>query len=170
MEKLKLFRNAITVVMPGDSGIREVAKGIKCFCWGRSNSNDVVITDIQRKGANSTITLNYQQRTNSFIIPFIDEASIENAITCWCTMIVCGISPADGFMLGCARLPNDLHALCLTRTLLDYSLGNSLVDLAFPRLHGAGHLERHRVRIQAVRLALAVAAQRRHHRPDVVLK
>jgi UDP-N-acetylmuramyl pentapeptide synthase len=37
----------------------------------------------------------YKEKEIECLIPFRDEASIENAIVCWATMLAMGYSPAD---------------------------------------------------------------------------
>ena len=90
-EKLKLFKSVDILIAPGDNDlINKIIKtsGINCFLWGNDKNFDVEIANIKKERSLTTITLNYKQKTINFSIPFSDDASIENAITCCCTMLV----------------------------------------------------------------------------------
>ena len=101
-EKLKLFmhsdlliycsdhpdiNNAVTTfknnVRPGDD--------LKLFSWSKKESAALKIISIEKKDALTVIDTLYQDKPLSFAIPFYDEASIENAITCCCVLLQLGI-------------------------------------------------------------------------------
>lgn len=70
-------------------------KGFKTLTWTRKNLDaDVVIKTVEKKNSYTEITAEYQQEVYSFTIPLTDEASIENAIHCWMTMMYLKIDPA----------------------------------------------------------------------------
>jgi Alr-MurF fusion protein len=94
-EKLKLFKNVEILIYCSDN--KELAKAVKAyadekklslFSWGSRNKVSLKITSKARKGKFSTITAIYQEREVKIVIPFTDEASIENAIHCWCIMLL----------------------------------------------------------------------------------
>jgi alanine racemase len=71
------------------------------FTWSKKSSAAVLqITEIHKQDLRSTITSQYQHTvesvasTLSITIPFIDEASVENAINAWCVMLQLNINPA----------------------------------------------------------------------------
>ncbi|HEV8287034.1 MAG TPA: bifunctional UDP-N-acetylmuramoyl-tripeptide:D-alanyl-D-alanine ligase/alanine racemase [Chitinophagaceae bacterium] len=100
-EKLKLFTHASKVIAKGDDAwiTRQMVKvGTNNFFWGKNKSSDLEVVSVERKNSHSEITLSLPGRqagfkldTLNFSIPFIDEASIENAVTCCSLMLVAGI-------------------------------------------------------------------------------
>jgi len=100
-EKLNLFKKVKTLIYNSDhkevhgsvikSGILE---NIETFSWGSGTDNDLVIVDIHKNGTRSVISGNYKESNSDIIIPFIDDASIENAIHCWATMLYMGYDNA----------------------------------------------------------------------------
>ncbi len=96
-EKLNLFIKVNTLIYNTDqkevhgaiikSGILE---NVRTFCWGKDNSCDFKITNIISKDKQSTIYGTYANEVFDITIPFTDDASIENAIQCWITMLYFG--------------------------------------------------------------------------------
>jgi Alr-MurF fusion protein len=84
-EKLKLFQNADIVI--GQDKYLEGFSKKKKFTWGKSSSNNLQITSIQTSQSSTTINGSFLFYPTTITIPFIDEASIENAINCWCVML-----------------------------------------------------------------------------------
>ena len=94
-EKLELFRHSHTLVYCRDykeiheeiskaSYLQEIHK----VAWSRDSPADLFITEIRKDQFESIIDAVYQERQISIAIPFIDEASIENAIHCWMVMLI----------------------------------------------------------------------------------
>jgi alanine racemase len=93
-EKLKLFTHANKVIARGDDAwiTRQMLKvGMNNFFWGKNKSSDLHIISIEKENSQTKITLHYKSRSFDVSIPFIDDASIENAITCCSLMLVAGI-------------------------------------------------------------------------------
>jgi alanine racemase len=93
-EKLKLFAHANKVISKGDDAwiTRQMMRlEINNFFWGRNMTSDLQVISVGRKDSQTEITLNYKHETFQFSIPFIDEGSIENAITCCSLLLVAGI-------------------------------------------------------------------------------
>jgi alanine racemase len=101
-EKLNLFVNAGILIYCKDyadinqsiAEINALSKGsdetenkIKTFTWSMSTTADVQVTSVLQKANNSYITCQYLGKQLDFEIPFIDKASVENAIHCACTML-----------------------------------------------------------------------------------
>lgn len=95
-EKLKLFENAeVLICQADDELINEGLKvfnakrksPLKIFSWGENEEATVQIKKIERENVNAHIELEYDGDPIAITIPFNDDASIENAITC----AVCGI-------------------------------------------------------------------------------
>jgi len=99
-EKLKLFTKVDTLVYCLDHSevqniiIRsEILENIKSFTWSRKQKADLFINDIVRKSLKETsITGTFKETKATITIPFIDDASIENAIHCWAVMLHLGYS------------------------------------------------------------------------------
>jgi len=96
-EKFKLFTKVKTLVYCIDQkelqeGIIKTGllKNIDTFTWSRKTSADLQITTVCRDGHTMQLTGLYQDAEISIAIPFTDEASIENAIHCWATMLLMG--------------------------------------------------------------------------------
>ena len=104
-EKLRLFVKAgMLIYNCDDPDINEAANNFKnnvrpeddfrLFSWGKKEGATVQIISIEKNGDQTAITLNTKLLTlNSkfltlnFNIPFTDNASIENAITCCCVLL-----------------------------------------------------------------------------------
>ncbi|MEP7230748.1 MAG: bifunctional UDP-N-acetylmuramoyl-tripeptide:D-alanyl-D-alanine ligase/alanine racemase [Ginsengibacter sp.] len=99
-EKLKLFTHADILVFPGDdkvlkkevidfkTRIKKTKNDLNLFSWGKTDSNDLQILSVSKIKNSTKITGAYKGKNSSVTIPFADDASIENAISCWCTLIV----------------------------------------------------------------------------------
>ena len=94
-EKLKLFTKVKALIYCTDQ--KELTEGIiktgltrniSTFTWSRKHEADLQITSIHNDGHSSTFSAIYKNSDISISIPFIDEASVENAIHCWATMLL----------------------------------------------------------------------------------
>jgi len=97
-EKLKLFTKVnILIYSPDFPDIQEtiirseLLDTIHAFTWSKKQDADLRIKNIFRKGNKKTrITGIYKKKETEIEIPFTDEASVENAIHCWATMLYLG--------------------------------------------------------------------------------
>jgi len=96
-EKLNLFKKVKTLIYNTDhkevhgAVIRSgVLENISTFCWGKDDSCALKISEIISKDGNSIIYGNFGNKSYDIKIPFMDEASIENAIHCWVAMLYFG--------------------------------------------------------------------------------
>lgn len=100
-EKLKLFVNSDTLVYCRDHElihnkvIREPSlKKVKKFTWSREQEAGLQVIHITPVSSTETkLTGIFKNREMSVILPFTDEASIENAIHCWALMLLLGFEP-----------------------------------------------------------------------------
>ena len=97
-EKLDLFRHVETLVYCKDYLILQeelsqypFASQPKLFSWSRRSSADLQVGRVEKKGGITEIQGIYHHNFIRIKIPFVDEASIENAIHCWATMLLLGI-------------------------------------------------------------------------------
>ncbi len=96
-EKLNLFKKVETLIYNTDhkevhgavirSGILET---IETFCWGKDDSSDLKIQTIEKTTSGTSIQSTYLNEKINISIPFSDDASIENALHCWATMLYLG--------------------------------------------------------------------------------
>lgn len=96
-EKVKLFRNADVIIYNSDNKLIEIAivqANLKAdlLSWGKKPSSRVQLLDVARDG-NVVLSLKYQNQTLQFEIAFSDDASIENAMQCICTLLYLGFAP-----------------------------------------------------------------------------
>ena len=96
-EKLILFKNAEILIYCSDNKLVEISiaqsgfKG-KLFSWGKSDKATVQILSVERTSSNTKVTFKYSGSENSIVIPFTDDASIENGLQCLSVMLYLGIN------------------------------------------------------------------------------
>lgn len=64
---------------------------LKLFTWSQKSEATLRITQVEKAAGSTTISGIYEEKEMSIRIPFIDAASIENAIHCWCLLLLLGI-------------------------------------------------------------------------------
>ena len=103
MEKLELMHDTEVMVYCSDNDIvsrcirRMQYKGEK-VAWSRCDENVAFFVKSVESGKRkdeSRITYIYQGEENTYAIPFIDEASIENSITCAAVALHLGLTPSQ---------------------------------------------------------------------------
>jgi alanine racemase len=90
-EKLQLFPKAEVVIGPAKL-LTDLSE--KKFTWGRNSDASLQIENLHHSKAGTRIEAVYREEKIALQIPFSDEASIQNAITCWCVMIYLGKTQA----------------------------------------------------------------------------
>lgn len=100
-EKLKLFTKVDTLVYCSDhtevqSGIirSQLLHTIKSFTWSSKVDADLNIKGITKSSRQTKIDAEFRDQAMEISIPFIDDASIENAIHCWCVMLLLDFDPS----------------------------------------------------------------------------
>ncbi len=96
-EKLKLFKNCRLLVYNYEQMLdyRKQIDTPERFIWSRKfEQADLYVFSEAIISKNYYMRAMYQQKEIECIIPFRDEASVENAIICWATMLALGYSPA----------------------------------------------------------------------------
>ncbi|MDP4266279.1 MAG: bifunctional UDP-N-acetylmuramoyl-tripeptide:D-alanyl-D-alanine ligase/alanine racemase [Bacteroidota bacterium] len=93
-EKLKLFTKVETLIYCSDyHSIKEriirseIFNNKNLLSWSKSTNADLLITSINKQNQKTEIKGIYKNNELDIKIPFIDDASIENAIHCWLTML-----------------------------------------------------------------------------------
>lgn len=89
-EKLKLFANSKELIGKGKDLMpfkQSVPSSVQFKSWGFSLQNEFVIQSIHTEGKSSAVSILHQEKELQFIVPFMDNASVENSISCICTML-----------------------------------------------------------------------------------
>ena len=98
-EKIFLFEKAGTIIYSNDDA--NISKAIEAFAskssinlfsWGKNDATKLHIISIHKNHGNTTLNIFYNSTNFSLIIPFADDASIENAIACICVLLYLNIS------------------------------------------------------------------------------
>ena len=93
-EKLKLFKQADILI--GEHDLLHHLKDLpELFTWGKNPYATLQIASINKRHDNATITAIYNGYEWIITIPFTDNASINNAISCLCMMIYMGIEKEE---------------------------------------------------------------------------
>jgi alanine racemase len=87
-EKLKLAKNAKTIIF--NSAYTDLTDEIqeKKFSWGYKSEDNVQIKSIQKDLQGTSIQAIFQDKLIEIRIPFTDDASIENACHCWACLLL----------------------------------------------------------------------------------
>lgn len=107
-EKLRLFEHAEIIIYCKDylqvkEGVRllrlrqqihaSTSKPISLFSWSVQTEAALRIVSVNKNISTTFVSALYEGEQLSVIIPFTDDASIENAITCWCTLLHLKLEP-----------------------------------------------------------------------------
>lgn len=91
-EKLKLFENCKTIILKKDTEVLKLLNpGLKTFTWNFDDGADVKIS-LTPMGNATALDVTYGPNKFTASVPFIDEASIENAITSAMVLLHMGYS------------------------------------------------------------------------------
>jgi len=97
-EKLKLFKDCQLLIGQYETLLdyKKQNPASTTFCWSRqfNQANLYVFSETTIK-KNYYLRAMFKEQEIECLIPFTDQASIENAITCWSTMLALGYSPAE---------------------------------------------------------------------------
>jgi alanine racemase len=97
-EKLKLFKNCRLLIHNYDQLIdykKEMPAG-KCFTWSRNfNQADLYVFSETVIKKNYYLRAKFGGKEIECLVPFRDQASVENAIVCWATMLALGYTPVE---------------------------------------------------------------------------
>jgi alanine racemase len=99
-EKLNLFSRVETLIYCSDHAEvqeiiikSEILDSIGSFTWSRKQPADLFIKEVHKDGKKNTKIVGvFKENILEISIPFSDEASVENAIHCWATMLLLGYS------------------------------------------------------------------------------
>jgi len=98
IEKLRLFKNCKQLIFNYDELI-SYEKNINVperFTWSQNFKQvDLYVFSETIISRNFYLRAKYKGKEIECLVPFMDEASVENAITCWATMLALGYSPVE---------------------------------------------------------------------------
>lgn len=96
-EKMILFRNTEVVIarkedVEGREDVLELlGDHIRLYTWGSGEDNDFVVKSISKTGEGMVIVMRSGDAEQHFGIPLTDDASVANAITCYCVLSYLGV-------------------------------------------------------------------------------
>ena len=100
-EKLRLFHEAKVIIYPYDDiTIRQCVaeadmKG-ELLPWSTTDTNaPLYINKVEKHDADTTITYTFKGREGEYVLPFIDEASVENSISCVAVALYLGLTQKE---------------------------------------------------------------------------
>ncbi len=103
-EKLKLFVNTGVLVYCADdpdmneavnsfkNNVRAGGDAFELFSWSKKETATLQIISVETDNRQTAIAAQWKEQPVNFSIPFTDEASVENAITCCCVLLHLGIN------------------------------------------------------------------------------
>lgn len=97
-EKMVLFKNSSLVIgrqidlETRMDVVEMLGEDIKLMTWGITEGNDVVIKEIDKGSTETTIGISFSATDIKIVIPFTDDASIENTITCCAVLLQLGVN------------------------------------------------------------------------------
>ena len=98
-EKLKLFTSCEILIYCRDHELidkyimdSDLSGNVRLFKWSLSRQADLSILRINKSSGVTILTGVYQGNTYDVKIPFVDRASIENAVHVWAALLCLGIS------------------------------------------------------------------------------
>ena len=134
-EKLQLFLHCQVLIYCTDhkavhSAIvsQEAFRQVRRFTWGRGEENDIQLLDTQVRENDTVLSVSYLQKTYTFVIPFVDRASAENAMHCIALLFYLGFD-ADFIAQGCTHLAPVAMRLEMKEALNDSLLVNDSYSL-----------------------------------------
>ncbi len=90
-EKAILFKRCTEVIVNTDNDdlitVLKQETRAQLFTWGKNNINTVSVTSLEKKETATYVSLSYNHEHFTITLPFIDDASVQNAITCICVLL-----------------------------------------------------------------------------------
>lgn len=123
-EKLLLFKNCpVLIARNKDIGGKKelIGKNTNLLTWGSAETNEFVIRSIKKERERTIISIVHNSEEFAIAIPFVEEASVENAISCCCLLLVLGYKKEV-----IAERLSKLHAIDM-RLQLKHSINDCLV-------------------------------------------
>lgn len=101
LEKLALFKDSDCIIYNGDSALisdtfEKMCLGTREIAWSHKDKNGpLYIIKVTKEEENTRIRYSYLQYEGEFVIPFVGDAAVENAIHCLAVMLYLGKGPNE---------------------------------------------------------------------------
>ena len=101
LEKLALFKDSDCIIYNGDSAlisdtVEKMCLGTREIAWSYKDKNGpLYIIKVSKDEENTRIRYSYLQYEGEFVIPFVGDAAVENAIHCLAVMLYLGKGPNE---------------------------------------------------------------------------
>jgi len=98
LEKLKLFKDSALLIYSPDYTAELSASeipGKQKFTWSRKQPADLQILSENVLNGNTNLSARFNNNTITCKLPFNDQASLENGIICWATLLALGYDALD---------------------------------------------------------------------------
>jgi len=90
-EKLKLFAHCKKLIYCKETILPEfIEQFTDLFSWSRKQSATLFIKEETKSTSQTTLEVVYQNQSYPLVVPFIDTASVNNAVTCCCVLLIQG--------------------------------------------------------------------------------
>ena len=100
-EKMAILKGCTTAIMNMSNGTIShcaptLSESINQLTWNnksnaRFNDNGLIVNNIEKKSNKAVITYSINKKEGQYTIPFIDDAAIENSVTCFTTCLALGL-------------------------------------------------------------------------------
>jgi alanine racemase len=159
-EKLLLFKSSENLIFCNDDDaineevniLQQYNSSLKLFSWSRKNQSTLKILSVEKENYKSLISAEFSSEKIDIEISFTDDASIENAITCWCVLLHFKI---DNEIISKRML--ELHSLEM-RLELKQGINNcSIINDSYS------------ADINSLKIALAFLHQQKQHKKQTVI-
>lgn len=129
-EKLRLFSNVETLIYCKDyPEINEAVAGLykqvhfEIFSWSSVTNAELQVLNIVKEEDRTLLTADHKGSIIKITIPFTDDASVENAITCLCVLLYLKVPPAE-----IEKKMSRLHAVAMRLELRDGINNTSIIN------------------------------------------
>jgi Alr-MurF fusion protein len=92
-EKLKLFAESEVLIV--NAGLAKDISHKRLFTWGADANADVVIMSVYREKNSTTVDFVFNNTERELVLPFTDEASLQNALNCLAVICYLGLSKPE---------------------------------------------------------------------------
>ena len=90
-EKLKLFAHCKQLIYCKETILPEfIEQFTDLFSWSRNQSATLFIKEETKSTSQTTLEVVYQNQSYPLVVPFTDTASVNNAVTCCCVLLIQG--------------------------------------------------------------------------------
>ncbi len=139
-EKALLFSSCKNIICHSDNKLiqltleQKLKPNQKLFTWGENANDDLFISDIKSDEKHTQIFAKYLNKELQINIPFIDKASLENAVHVWSLMLLLNV-PEEHIKLSMANLETVAMRLELNEGINNCTIINDSYNSDLESLH-----------------------------------